>query len=88
MRKLLLISVLLLTSCATAIPVKMGFPQLPEALAKPCDRLLPLDPAKKQLTDLLENTVDNYAKAKECYAKNQAWQEWYDTQRKIFEEVK
>jgi hypothetical protein len=88
MRKLLLISALLLTGCATAIPVKMGFPQLPEALSKPCDRLLPLDPAKKQLTDLLENTVDNYAKAKECYAKNQAWQEWYDTQRKIFEEVK
>ena len=88
MRNLILISVLLLTGCATAIPVKMGFPQLPEALAKPCDRLLPLDPAKKQLTDLLENTVDNYAKAKECYAKNQAWQEWYDTQRKIFEEVK
>ena len=88
MRNLILISVLLVTGCATAIPVKMGFPQLPEALTKPCDRLLPLDPAKKQLTDLLENTVDNYAKAKECYAKNQAWQEWYDTQRKIFEEVK
>ena len=88
MRNLILISVLLLTGCATAIPVKMGFPQLPEALTKPCDRLLPLEPAKKQLTDLLENTVDNYAKAKECYAKNQAWQEWYDTQRKIFEEVK
>jgi len=88
MRQLLLISVLLLTGCATAIPVKMSFPQLPEALAKPCDRLLPLDPSKKQLTDLLENTVDNYAKAKECYAKNQAWQEWYATQKQIYEDVK
>jgi len=88
MRKLLLISILALTGCATSIPVKMSFPQIPEALSKPCDRLLPLEPGKKQLTDLLENTVDNYAKAKECYAKDQAWQEWYATQKQIFEEVK
>lgn len=88
MRKLLLISVLLLTGCATAIPVKMSFPQLPEALTKPCDRLLPMAADKRELSDLLENTTDNYAKAKECNAKANAWKEWYDTQRKIFEEVK
>jgi hypothetical protein len=88
MRRLLLISLLVLTGCATSVPVKMGFPQVPEALDKPCERLLPLAADKKELSDLLENTNDNYAKAKECYAKNQAWQEWYDTQRKIFEEVK
>lgn len=87
MRKLLLIS-LLLTGCATTVPVHMSFPEVPEALAKPCERMEPLAADKKELSDLLENTTDNYAKAKECNAKANAWKEWYDTQRKIFEEVK
>ena len=88
MRNLLLASLLLLTGCATSVPVTMSFPQAPEALSKPCDLLLPLDPSKKELSDLLENTADNYAKAKECHAKSKAWLEWHETQRKIFEEVK
>ena len=87
MRGLLLAS-LLLTGCATTVPVTMSFPQVPAELAKPCELLLPLDKSKRELTDLLENTTDNYAKAKECHAKSKAWVEWYETQRKIFEEVK
>ena len=88
MRNLLLASLLLLTGCATTVPVTMSFPQVPAELAKPCELLLPLDRSKRELTDLLENTTDNYAKAKECHAKSKAWVEWYETQRKIFEEVK
>jgi len=88
MRNLFLASLVFLTGCATSVPVTMSFPQVPEALAKPCDLLLPLDTTKKDLTDLLENTTDNYAKAKECHAKSKAWLEWYETQKKIFEEVK
>ena len=88
MRNLLLASLLLLTGCATTVPVTMSFPQLPESLTKPCDRLEPLADGKRELSDLLENTTDNYAKAKECNAKANAWREWYDTQKKIFEEVK
>ena len=88
MRRLLLISLLVLTGCATSVPVKMSCPQVPEALDKPCDRLEPLAVDKRELSDLLENTTDNYARAKECNAKNKAWQEWYETQKKIFEEVK
>ena len=88
MRRLLLISLLVLTGCATSVPVTMSFPQLPEALDKPCERLEPLAADKKELSDLLTNTNDNYAKAKECNAKANAWKEWYETQKKIFEEIK
>ena len=88
MRNLLLAGLLLLTGCATSVPVTMSFPQRPEALEKPCDRMEPLAADKKELSDLLENTTDNYAKAKECNAKVTAWQEWYETQKKIFEEIK
>ena len=88
MRILFLASLLFLTGCATSVPVTMSFPQVPDSLSKPCDLLLPLDTNKRELSDLLENTTDNYAKAKECHAKSKAWLEWYETQRKIFEEVK
>ena len=88
MRNLLLAGLLFLTGCATSVPVTMSFPQLPEALDKPCERLQPLAEDKRELSDLLENTNDNYAKAKECNAKANAWKEWYETQKKIFEEVK
>lgn len=88
MRVLLLISLLVLTGCSTTVPVHMSFPQLPEALDKPCDRMEPLAADKRELSDLLENTNDNYARAKECNAKAAAWKEWYETQKKIFEEVK
>ena len=88
MRNLFLASLLLLTGCATSVPVTMSFPELPEALSKPCDRLEPLADGKRELSDLLSNTNDNYAKAKECNAKANAWKEWYETQKKIFEEVK
>jgi hypothetical protein len=88
MRNLLLASLLLLTGCATSVPVTMSFPLLPEALTKPCELLLPLDPNKRELSDLLENTNENYAKAKECHAKNKALLEWHETQQKISEEVK
>lgn len=88
MRNLFLASLLLLTGCATSVPVTMSFPQAPEALTKPCDLLLPLEANKRELSDLLINSTDNYAKAKECHAKSKAWLEWYETQKKIFEEVK
>ena len=88
MRNLLLAGLLLLTGCATSVPVKMSFPQVPEALDTPCERLEPLAADKRELSDLLENTADNYARAKECNAKATAWKEWYETQKKIFEEVK
>ena len=76
MRNLLLAGLLLLTGCATSVPVTMSFPQVPEALEKPCDRMEPLAADKRELSDLLENTTDNYAKAKECNAKANAWKEF------------
>ena len=41
MKRLILIS-LLLTGCATTVPVKMSFPQAPEPILKPAEELQPL----------------------------------------------
>ena len=87
MKKLILIT-LLLTGCATSVPVRMNFPQAPEPLLKPAEELQPLDPNKKKLSDLLENVNNNYGEYYKLKEQNDAWIEWYNSQRKIFEEVK
>lgn len=39
------------------------------------------------LSDLLENANENYGNYYELKERYLAWQEWYKTQREIFEEV-
>jgi hypothetical protein len=87
MKRLILIS-LILTGCATSVPVRMSFPQAPESLTKPAEELQALDPNKKKLSDLLENANTNYGEYHKLKQQNDAWVEWYNTQRKIFEDVK
>lgn len=87
MNKLLLVA-LLLSGCSGSVPVRMHFPQVPETLTAECSTLEPLTEEQNKLSDLLENANKNYGKHYECAAKHQAWQEWYNTQKKIFEEVK
>jgi|TARA_R110000868_G_scaffold80285_2_gene228228 hypothetical protein len=87
MKRLILIS-LLLTGCATSVPVRMSFPQAPESLTKPAEELQALDPNKKKLSDLLENANNNYGEYHKLKQQNDAWIEWYNTQRKLFEDVK
>jgi hypothetical protein len=78
----------MLNACATVVPVTMKFPQAPETLMTPAEPLIPLDKNKKQLSDLIDNASYNYGNYYELEAKYKAWQEWYNSQKKIFEEVK
>jgi hypothetical protein len=78
---------LLLTGCVTPVPVKMKFPQVPETFLQPCPDLKKLGKDVK-LSDVAKTVVENYTQYHECSLKNDAWGEWYKTQKKIFEEVK
>jgi hypothetical protein len=50
--------------------------------------LTPLNDNQIDLSDLLENANENYGKYYELRERYLAWQEWYQAQRKIFEEIK
>lgn len=87
--KILFVLFVLLAGCAHTVPVTMHFPQLPEVLDVPCEELEPLDTTtKNELSDLINNATDNYGKHYECEAKLNAWKDWYNTQKKIHEEIK
>jgi hypothetical protein len=88
MNKLIIIFALMLSACSTVVPVTMKFPQAPETLMTPSEPLIPLDKDKKQLSDLIDNATYNYGNYYELETKYKAWQDWYNSQKKIFEEVK
>ena len=85
MRYLLL--VLILTGCSTTVPVTAKFPNVPERLLVRCPQLEKLENEAK-LSDISKTITNNYTTYYECAVKNDAWIEWYNTQRKLFEDVK
>jgi hypothetical protein len=79
--------ILLLTGCAFDVPVKQNFPQVPNELMQPAPLLNKVPEDTKNISDIIKNTADNSKTYYEIRIKLQAWQEWYNEQKKVFEEV-
>lgn len=88
MRLFLVIVTLLLVGCSTTVPVTAKFPAAPKVLMEKCNPLKKLEGDQVSLVDLHTTVVHNYTSYYECAVKTEAWQEWYDAQKKIFDEVK
>ena len=78
---------LLLSACSTLVPVTMTFPEAPGKQAMvACPNLQKLkDDAR--LSDVSRTVTINYSTYYECAVKTDAWIEWYQIQRHIFESV-
>jgi outer membrane lipoprotein-sorting protein len=85
--KAVLLSLLLLAGCSTSVPVKQQFPEAPQALKEKCENLKQVEGDKVAITELLKVVVHNYTLYYECSTKVEGWQEWYDSQKKIYESV-
>lgn len=89
MRNWLLISLVVLASGCTTVPVTVKFPEVPEALMEPAGKLTPLDTSKKvELSDIIENANENAGKYYTLRERYNAWIEWYKSQKQIFESIK
>ena len=86
-RLLIVLSVILLAGCGITTPVKRTFPEVPSELKQACPDLLQTAPTEK-LSDVLEVVTENYSQYHECRIKVDAWNEWYNTQKQIFDSVK
>jgi hypothetical protein len=86
MRYLLL--VLLLTGCGATVPVARKFPEAPPIMLEACPQLKKIDTETTVFSELTKIVVANYTTYYECAVKEDAWIEWYNAQKKIFEEVK
>ena len=87
MKYLLLLS-LLLGGCSTVVPVTVKFPEVPAELLVDCEQLEKVPADTKQLSVTSETVVRNYGRYHKCRAKVNSWNEWYNTQKKIYESVK
>lgn len=85
MRYLLLALMLALTGCATNVPVTAKFPEKPKGL-EACPQLESVTDDVK-LSSLTSTITKNYSMYYECAVKVDTWNEWYETQKKIFEKV-
>lgn len=89
MRKLLslasLTSMLLLTACSTPVPLVAKFPDAPgKGAMVACPTLQKLE-ADPKLSDVAKTVTVNYGTYYECAIKSDAWIEWYQVQKIIFE---
>lgn len=86
MKYTILLFTLLTTGC-TYIPVKLDFPDAPKTLLEKCDDLKTINTDVVTVSELLKIITHNYIKYHECAVKQEAWVDWYDRQRKIFERM-
>ena len=77
----------LVTGCSTTVPVAARFPEVPERLLVRCPQLEKLENEAK-LSDISKTVTINYTTYYECAVKNDAWIEWYQLQKQIFENIK
>jgi hypothetical protein len=78
----------LATGCSTVVPVTVKFPEAPGNIAlTACPQLQKLQEDAK-LSDISKTVSINYTTYYECAVKTDAWIEWYQKQKQIFENVK
>jgi hypothetical protein len=82
---LVIIVILALSGCATAVPVTARFPEPPgKGAMTVCPDLQKLKDNAK-LSDVANTVTVNYSTYYECAVKADAWQEWYQIQKIIHE---
>jgi hypothetical protein len=87
MKYLLLVVTCLISACSTTVPVKQKFPSAPPQIQEKCPDLEKAPEDTSSILDLLIFVGRNYERHYECAAKVESWNDWYQQQKKIFDEV-
>jgi hypothetical protein len=88
MKYIIIALALCLSACATSVPVTMNFPQVPEELKASCPDLKTIPEGTTKLSEVVTVVTENYGQYQECKIKIDAWTQWYNSQKKIFESIK
>ena len=88
MKKLVFLSVFLLTGCATPVPVTVKFPAAPKDLLITCANLDKVQATEENLSEMMKVVVANYGKYHECKLKVDSWIEWHTKQKEVLDAVK
>lgn len=83
---LVVISFIVLSGCTAIVPVTAKFPAAPKNVES-CPQLDTVNDDVK-LSSLTGTVTKNYSTYYECAVKVDKWNEWYEIQKHIFENVK
>ena len=78
----------LATGCATVVPVTQKFPDAPGNVAMTACPQLQKVAEDARLSDITKTITVNYGTYYECAVKTDAWIEWYQKQKIIFDNIK
>lgn len=84
---LLLVPTLFLTGCFETVPVKHNFPPIVPEIAVTCPDLVHVPSGTNKLSDVISVVSTNYGTYHQCKAKVDAWIDWYNEQKKIYDEA-
>jgi hypothetical protein len=82
-----ILSIFILTGCQS-IPVKPVFPKVANELLRQCPALKTIDTTEVKLSELMKTVSANYTEYHACAVIVDAWQEWYQVQKKIYDDIK
>jgi hypothetical protein len=89
MKKLvLLLSVIVLTGCATSVPVVAKWPDVPKELLESCPDLKTVEPQNDKLSAIVDTVADNYNEYYKCKDKVNDWAVWYKGQQELWKTLK
>ena len=87
MRIVLLGLISLLAACSTAVPLTQSFPEAPAMLKEKCSPLKLIEGEKTTIIEFTKTVSENYTTYHQCAGRNEAWIDWYNQQKKIWEDV-
>jgi len=87
MKYLACLLLILITGCSTVVPVTAKFHEAPKVMLQKCPQLEMLKDEAK-LSDVAKTLTINYTTYYECAVKSDAWIQWYEIQKRIFEGIK
>ena len=88
MKKILACILVMALAGCVGVPIERKFPATPESFKEGCPDLQLVAPDNTKLSDMMVVVTENYKQYQICQIKVESWQEWYATQKKIFDSVK
>ena len=86
--EILTVLAFLITGCSTAVPVSQHFPDAPDMLKEKCPELKTIQGEKVSIVDFTKTVSENYTTYYQCAGRTDAWIDWYNQQKKIWEDMK
>jgi len=84
---ILIVLAFLITACSTVVPVTQNFPPAPDLLMEKCPELKTIVGQRVTIIEFTKTVSENYTTYYQCAGKNDAWIDWYQQQKKIWEQI-